>query len=332
MFKRPPLRVANRLVNASLMLSLLFFTHACTRTDPSSDAAPPDAVQEAATTTPQTAPDGLVLPAVWQTAGLEAEITSIALADALGSTIAVAFTNGNLQLFNFEGERITDPAPLNVSKLSNGRYFLLQDTPITLFPAITQAGELVTYIHGGTLEAPLQYPLDTGIEETVSGLCSASPESETDGVMRIGFWTAEAPAELKSGRIVEVRDRLIVLLDEPVVADQAIAACVLTEQGAQVYSEPALAAVQYKRRYQTYQLTLDRSGGYMAISPTGQITPFNIRDGLSFKMPSRPVDMAGTGDARGGGYPNGLLIVGGETAEGDHTVTFIDPSVLLERR
>ena len=36
--------------------------------------------------------------------------------------------------------------------------------------------------------------------------------------------------------------------------------------------------------------------------------------------------MAGTGDARGGGYPGGVIVVGGENEYGHHTVTYIDPS------
>ena len=36
--------------------------------------------------------------------------------------------------------------------------------------------------------------------------------------------------------------------------------------------------------------------------------------------------LAATGDARGGGYPGGVIIVGGTVSGDDHRVVMIDPS------
>jgi len=144
--------------------------------------------------------------------------------------------------------------------------------------------------------------------------------------MRIGFWTADKPAELKLGRVVEVSDNLILLLDEPAMAASEITACILTDTEDVAYSAPVIAGADLKSRNKNYRFLLDEFGGYTLITDTGEAIDFQVLDGISVRPPPMPVDMAGTGDARGGGYPGGLIVVAGETRDGVHTVTYIDPS------
>ena len=323
MFKRPHLRAAKRLVNASSALALLFLATACSRgPEPAATDTVPDVMQPVE----QAEDGGLVLPAVWQTDDLGTPIRSIAVAGQLGSTVAVAFNDGGLQFLNFEGERVTDKSDMGVAAVADGRFTLLQGTPVTVFPGITTVGELSLFIHGGDLIEPIPYPLDPGVDGAIEGICSAAPSVESDGVLRLGFWTVAERRTLQSGRIVEVGDSLILLLDEPVQADRDISACLLTETGANVYSRPAIAAAEVNYRSKAYTFVLDSAGGYTLSNAGGEQTSFIVRDGITVQPPAFPVDMAGTGDARGGGYPGGLLVVGGETPRGDHSVTFIDPS------
>ncbi|MCR9078430.1 MAG: hypothetical protein NXH78_04955 [Hyphomonadaceae bacterium] len=323
MFKRPHLRAAKRLVNAPFTLSLLFLAAAC---NPGGEPVASDVADSPVDSVESAQPEGLELPAVWQTKDLESPIASVALAGAIGSTVAVTFEDGGLQFLDFEGERVTDKADMAVSQVADGRYMLLQGTPVTIFPGITSSGDLSLYIHGGELDAPLPLPLDAGVDGLIEGLCSAGPVVDSDGVMRIGFWTQEERRQLHTGRIVEAGADLILLLNEPIAAARDISACLLSEGDAVVFTEPVLAAAEIKHRNNTYRFLLDDLGGYSLSTEAGDVETFTVHDGISVRPPTRPVDMAATGDARGGGYPGGVMVIGGEDIRGAHTVTFVDPS------
>ena len=323
MFKRPHLRAAKRLVNAPFALSLLFLATAC---GPGSEPVDTEPAEGPIESTESADPGGLILPAVWQTNDLGTAITSIGVAGELSSTVAVTYSDGGLQFLDLEGERVTDKAEMSVAKVADGRFMRLQDTSVTVFPGITFDGTLSLFIHGGALSEPLPYLLDSGTDSAILGLCSAGPTFERDGVMRIGFWTADAPAELKLGRVVEAGNNLILLLDEPAQANANIAACLLTDSEDVAYSDPILSAAELKHRNKTYRFLLDDFGGYTLITTDGEPVEFRVLDGITVRPPEFPVAMAGTGDARGGGYPGGVLVVAGETRDGVHTVTYIDPS------
>ena len=328
MFKRPHLRAAKRLVNAPSALTLLLLAAACSPADAPVDTdtsdTPVDTVEP-----PES--EGLSLPAVWQTNDLGSPINSIGVAGELGSTVAVAFSDGGLQFLDLEGERVTDKADIGISQVADGRFLQLQDTPVTVFPGITQDGDLSLYLHGGELPEPLPYPLDAGTDDLIEGICSGAPTFERDGIMRIGFWTQGARRELKLGRLVEAGDNLILLLDEPARADRDITACVLTDTEDVAYSSPVLAAVDLSNRSKHYRFILDDLGGYTMVTPADEVVEFEVLDGITVRPPQVPTDMAGTGDARGGGYPGGVIVISGQASTGAHTVTYIDPSkVTLE--
>ena len=101
-------------------------------------------------------PEGLFLPSVWQTDDLGTPITSVAIAGALGSTVAITFEDGGLQFVNLDGERVTDKSDIGVAAVADGRFMLLQGTPVTLFPGITTSGDLSLYLHGGELTEPAE--------------------------------------------------------------------------------------------------------------------------------------------------------------------------------
>lgn len=328
MFKRPHLRAAKHLVNAPSAMILLFLATACS---PGQEPAETEVAEPPANTVESGESEGLTLPAVWQTNDLGSPINSIGVAGELGSTVAVAFDDGGLQFLDLEGERVTGKADIEILQVADGRFLRLQETPVTVFPGITRNGKLSLYIHGGELPEPLPYSLDAGTDDLIEGICSGPPTFERDGVLRIGFWTQGARRELKLGRLVEVGENLVLLLDEPARAERDITACVLTDTEDVAYSGPVLAAVDLKNRSKGYRFLLDDLGGYTLITDAGEVTEFEVLDGITVRPPPRPADMAGTGDARGGGYPGGVIVVAGETRSGVHTVTYIDPGkVTLE--
>ena len=329
MFKRPPLSSANQLVNGSVALTLLFMAAAC-----GNNTERPDTPRDTSVETPETSvetevtPTGLVLPAVWASRNLDNPITSVGVAGGPGSTIAISFEDGSLQLLNFEGERITDPAPLNVAQLGNGQYTLISGTPLTVFPGIGTDGELKAYLHGGVIEAPLEYELSIETSGQVKGLCSARPLEDSDGIMRLAFWTVGAQSLLQSGRVIEVGDALVFLADEPVNAARPITACVLEPEGAKVFAAPVTEAINLERNGRQHVITLDESGSLTLIGAEGENTPITIRDGITVRVPGVIGGLAGTGDARGGGYPGGLIVMGGSISTTEHNAVMIDPSEL----
>ncbi|WOR16019.1 hypothetical protein RYZ27_04990 [Hyphomonas sp. FCG-A18] len=329
MFKRPPLSSANQLVNGSVALTLLFMAAACGNNTERPDTQPENGIE---TPEPYTEPtpitEGLVLPAVWTSRNLETPITSVAVAGGPGSTIAVSYSDGSMQLLNFEGERITDPSPLNVRQLGNGQYTLIAGTPLTVFPGIDIDGQLKAYLHGGALEAPLEYELSVETSGRIEGLCSGRPMDESDGVMRLAFWTVGAQSQLQSGRVVEIGDALVFLADEPVDAARPITACVLEPTGATVFAEPVTKAIGLERNGKQHIITLDTAGGVTLIGPEGENTPITLRDGISVRVPGNIESFAGTGDARGGGYPGGLIVLGGAISTSEHRAVLVDPSEL----
>ncbi len=322
MFKRPRLRVRSPLVNASPTLALLFLAASCGSAE-QDVADAPEAIDPAPIE--NALPEGQSLPAVWNTTALDGRVAGIGIADALGSTIAVAYEDGGLQLFNFEAERITDKTGLDIKHISDGRYLLLSGTPLTVFPGINADGQLKAYIHGGELNEPLQTDLQTPDGETAAGLCSGSPLTDADGIMRVAFWTEEAPQTLNNGRMVQIGDNLTFLLDTPVQANQPIRSCLFNGGDVVVFPAPIENAALLERNGRTPIVTLDTSGNYTLMTDDGA-SRFAIRDGLSVKAHPVPRAMAGTGDARGGGYPGGLIVTGGENPSGEETLVFIDPS------
>lgn len=323
MFKRPHLRAAKRLVNAPLALTLLFLATAC---GPGQEPVQTETVEPPVESAEPAEPADLVLPAVWQTNDLGSPIASIGVAGGLSSSVAVVYEDGGLQILDLEGERITSKADMDVAAIADGRFVRLQNTAVTLYPGINGEGDLSLYIHGGELAEPLPYPLDAGTDDLIEGVCSGAPGLDSDGILRIGFWTQGARRELKLGRLVEIGDNLVLLLDQPVQSQNDISTCVLTPTENVAYSDPALSATDLKHRNKTYRFLLDRFGGYTLITETNDVAGFEVLDGITVRPPARPVDMAGTGDARGGGYPGGVLVIAGQSNSGVHTVTYIDPS------
>lgn len=323
MFKRPRLSATKRLVNAGSFLALLFLSAACGG-PAEQDVAAPAAPSEITTDQPQE--QGRSIPAVWSTNSLAGPIADIAIAGELGSTVAVTFEDGGLQFFDFEGDLITAKADLGADLIADGRYLLLSGVPVTIFPGTNTAGEMKVFIHGGDLPAPLVYDLDIGNSDTVAGLCTAMPSAEIDGVLRLAYWTKQAPNTLVSGRMIQVEEELVFLADEPVNSDHAITACNLGETDATVFSAPARAVISLERRGRTTQLLLDTSGNYSILGEDGETEPFTVRNGITVLAPELPIGMAGTGDARAGGYPGGLFVIAGEDNNREHRIIYVDPS------
>ncbi len=326
MFKRPRLSTPFALVNARSTLAVLFV---CTACGSPKNTPTRDAIEDG---TPIRAGETLSLPAVWNTSSLSIPLTSVGLAGAWGSRIALTNEQGSLQFFDFEAEQLTAPAAVGVREVGDGLFVDLAGTGVTLFPAIQRDGNIQLYIHAGELDAPVAFNLDMIQPAPAAGLCSGAPDGAKAGLMQLAYWTDTNPYQLITGRINEAGDTLSFIPDTPMLADAPITACLIGPEGAMTFSEPIRDASALERNGLTYLLTLDSSGNLQEITDDGSRRDVLIRDGLSVFMPARPVALASTGDARTGGYPGGLVVMVGEVQPGDSRAVLIDPSPLTLSR
>ena len=323
MFKRPRLSAKRQLVNAAQAVCVLFLVASCGDAPEPTPSVQTD-LREDIVPGPS---DGLIFPAVWNTSALAAEPTSVGVAGGLSSRIAITDVNGALQILDFQAKRVTQPTPLGVKEVADGQFLRLSGVAVTLFPGIAESGELRVYIHGGELEAPIDYEFDIDQQGPAAGLCTAQALSESDGVLRLGYWTRTDPTILHSGRIISLNDQLVFLADEPVEANAPITSCVLEETGVSVFAEPVRSVGRLYRLGTAYTITLDTSGNLAHLTPSNGTEPILVEDGLSVFMPPLPIDIGATGDARDGGYPGGVLVAVGEAQDGYRAV-LIDPSLL----
>ncbi len=327
MFKRPRLSAQTFPVNAGLAGFLLFYAVSCSgpqEPEETSQAANEPPPQEEAQPPADTANS---LPAVWMTRQLDFPVRSIGITGGAGSNFAVAYEGGGLQIFNFDGERITEISDHDVEELAEGRYAMISGTPVTLFPGIDSSGDLKVWIHGGGLTKAIEYDLQGAGDSPIGGLCAAPPEGNSgDALHRLSFWTQTSPNLLQVGSIIQDGDALVWTGTETVETDDPVSACVYTQDGPEVFAEPIITASRLRRLGRQTTLTLKTNGDVTAIYGPDSSQAFDISDGITVVAPTLPNTMASTGDARGGGYPGGIIVLGGDIGPDDHRAVLVDPS------
>lgn len=322
-FKRPRLRPTCAIVNAGLAVSMIFLA-ACSPDAPENPADTADVADQA----PQvTIEETLVLPAVWSTSALTAPITDIAFAGGAQPILAVSLSGGDLQLFDLQGDRLTSPESLDVKALGSGRTIAVEDTILTFFPGISIAGDLNIYTYNSVLGAPLAIPL---LPDTAAmGLCAGS-SLNPDAILTLAYWTRDDPTVLHYGSVLRT-DGELEWLASPMTLEIAtpITSC-LIEAGTPVIGAEDMLDLAALQQNDTH-ITLSRhaSGTLMAQNGGGDPQPTTIQNGITVRAPEAPSAMAAMSDVQFGGYPNGVIVVGGPV-DGAHTVVFIEPGPLFE--
>lgn len=328
MFKRPRLSAQTFPVNAGIAGFLLFYAASCSGPqEPAEEGepAPEEAVEEAERADPLPAN---VLPAVWSTRQLDSAVTSIGIAGGAGSTFAVAYEGGGVQIFDFDGERITAESDDEAMALAEGRYAMLSGTPVTFFPGLDINGSLKLWIYGGGVAEPLQYDLQGEQAGAAAGLCAGPPLSDEDGLHRIAYWTETEPSVLYSGIIEESGGELEFVSRVREDTGEPIHACVISGEDAIAFTDPVDGAASL-RRLGRETLILSEGDGRLSLQMgDDEAAGYEIRRGITVEVPSSFTSLAATGDARGGGYPGGVIIVGGTIGADDHRAVLIDPSIV----
>ncbi|WP_143435258.1 hypothetical protein [Henriciella aquimarina] len=257
---------------------------------------------------------------------LDHPVRSIGMAGGAGSTFAVAYEGGGLQIFDFNAERITQISDHDIEALAEGRYVMLSGTPVTIFPGIDTSGDIKTWIYGGGLAEAIQYDLKGIQDGTVQGLCAAPPASDNGTLHRLAYWTDAASTVLQVGNLVERSGELEWVAAEDISVDEPITACTFTDDGPQIYYDPIAGAARLKRLGRQTLVTLTSAGDVDIMFDKGDRRRYDILDGITVIAPEAPTAVAATGDARGGGYPGGVIVLGGDIAPNDHRVVMVDPS------
>ena len=214
---------------------------------------------------------------------------------------------------------------LSLTALGEGRYALLSDTPVTFFPGIASDGDLKVWIHGGQLQDAIEYDLKGDQPGEAVGLCSAPPVPGSEALHRLAYWS-DRGVTLNVGEISESGGELVWTKSEDVSSDAPLTACTFTADGVRTFSAPIIAATTLRRLGRETLLTLSENGTLTAVFDNGQRQDIDITDGITVRAPDYPTALAAAGDARGGGYPGGVVILGGTIGSGDNLAVLVDPS------
>lgn len=306
---------ASPFVNAAAGALLLFGAAACSRQEKAAESPPKPAPIAA----------GLELPAVWATRALSGPVEDVALSTGGGAVLAVAFQRGGLEFFDMEGERIGEPALFRLRAIADGRSTSISGTDVTLFPGVTDAGDLKGYIYSPGLVAPAQIDLPIPEERSVAGLCSG--DAGTQGLIRIAYWTVANSMQLVTGILSESNGDLTWKPEALTPSPMPISSCVFA--GGELVASAAADSAPLTRGNLSALLSLE-AGKPLQISTDYGITTteVSVRDGITIDAPRNPTAISAQGTLPAGGFPGGVVVMAGETAKGEHQVVFIDPSLI----
>lgn len=324
MFKRPRLSAQTFPVNAGIAGFLLFYAASCS--GPQEPEPEQPAIEENSSSEQPVEPESAAdtLPAVWSTDALDFPVRSLGIAGGASSTFAVAYEGGGLQIFDFNADRVTNVTDTDVVALAEGRYAMLSGTPVTFFPGIDSDGDITVWIHGGNLREAIPYELQISQSGRADGLCAAPPAPGSEALHRLAYWTAGSTT-LLVGEINESDGELAWSSVEDIETGQLIGACTFTFAGIEVYGDSIAESSNLRHRGRETLLTLSEAGGLSVLFGDGEEQAFDITPGITVRVPDMFTSLAATGDPRGGGYPDGLIILGGTIGNSDHRAILVDP-------
>ncbi len=319
-FKRWRLSAASPFVNAGLGLSLLFTAAACSKSEK------PASKEEKSGVSTET---HLTLPAVWSTSIPSGKIDDLAISGGRNALIAVTYEKGGLQLFNMEGDPVAELANFSLRAIATGKSTIADNAYVTVFPGIDHDGALKGYIYGDGLLAPAIVDLPVIEERRISGLCAAPLEG--DSLMRISYWMGSSGQMLKTGRLGLVDGDFTWVEETPTLTEFPVASCAFSGNTL-IASPSAVDSASLERDSFSGLVSISSDGEVLLSDETGtDIKTVEIGDGISFKAPTAPIAIEAMGTMLSGGYPGGVIVLGGETAPGEHSIVFVDPSVLTLR-
>ena len=218
-------------------------------------------------------------------------------------------------------------APPRKISVTTHTYKTVKRLPIKLDlhrPDTDKKPRLAVWIHGGNLREAIPYELQISQSGRADGLCAAPPAPGSEALHRLAYWTAGSTT-LLVGEINESDGELAWSSVEDIETGQLIGACTFTFDGIEVYGDSIAESSNLRHRGRETLLTLSEAGGLSVLFGDGEEQTFDITPGITVRVPDMFTSLAATGDPRGGGYPDGLIILGGTIGNSDHRAILVDP-------
>ncbi len=321
-FEVRPLSARARVVNAMLAFGLIFGVSACSGGEPE-----PEPVVEA----PKASPGQIYeLSAVWSTNALEKPAADITLSGGLSPFLAVAYQGGGLQLFDLDGEKVSEVAPYSLRQLTSGYEIDIDGARLSIFLGVNERAELHAYVYGEGLVAPVEVQIGSNLLIDVAGACLAPATGDDGRLLSVGYWktgTKELltfPVKAENGEFDWIDDAS---LQEHA---ESITACEFSGGTAIPFSGTVADAAILDREGYSGLITLQQTGALQArtgspaqlLSGGGEQSRLLVNNGLSVTMPEEPRSVSALGKPLAGGYGGGLIVVGGDVS-GEDKVVFI---------
>ena len=336
-YKRWRLAATPDLVNAARGAACLIFLVSCSGGEDPRDTstrgqgAARVGQDQATSALPQRDADGRkMFPAVWSTRPLGGPVRDIALARGGSPLLAIAYESRGLELFNLEAERMTERVGFQVSDIADGQFAQIDGVGLTVFPGVDAEGNLKAWVYGEGLKAPAEIDLPIEVETYALGACSAPAPEGSGALMRFAFWSFGDDRRLRTGKLRAEGGTFVWEDDGYVGADAPIAACQIARTGTELAPDGTRTIATFARGAETRQVFLREDGELLAGQQGQAPDSFGLREGITVAFPERPTAMSALGVATTGGYPEGLIVVAGETEPGVHQAVFVDPTGLID--
>ena len=336
MAERASLMRKNGIVNQGAAIGLILFLTGCSGNDEANEATPSTAAIEA--------------PIIWQTGELEENLSAFAVANEGSAEFLVGFENGGLQLIDFDGAPVSEPGPYRTGSLGSGTLATIQGADLVLFPGASRnADNLVLFVYGDGLQAPIEIGLDAEVAGTIQGTC-ANPADYDGAILNVAYWTDLDSSTLIRGRVRAEGENLIYEPIDRIGFEKYLTSCDLVS-GAVVAGggfgleirdaentpiSIALTDVPVKAsgimEGDVIQVAASLSGGDVVIADsTGASAEVFFRAGLSSETPETVGHLVlsdlGTEDS----FPNGFLAVESQNSAGPPQLIFVDRVDLFDQ-
>ena len=323
MFKRPRLRPVSRLVNVGIAACVIFIS-ACGSEPETSEAENEPAP---APTVDMTADPAEKLQAVWSTRALSAPVVDLALSGGNNPLLAAVLDGGDMQLFDLDGQRLTDPVDVGIIAIADGQPVTLDGNALTIFPGIGADGFINAYLYSSQLGEPVG--INVLPDADAIGLC-AGPASEGGALMRVGYWTEAAPQALIVGHITQTGDALGWETLERIESNSPLGACLIIAAARPIIRSAGFSSDLASLSDADTQtvIGLGTDGQLGAIAEDNSATALPVRNGISVKAPTQITALSALSDVQFGGYPDGVIVIGGEI-DGQAKLVFVEPTGLF---
>ena len=197
---------------------------------------------------------------------------------------------------------------------------------MTVFPGVDADGNLKVWLHGGGLGNAIAYDLQGEQAGPALGLCASPPSGDSETLHHLAYWTEDAPQTLQLASIRESGGELELVGESQQESDGPITACTISPDGAETYTAPVQTAASLRRLGRETTVLSEGDGDLKLQIGDNEPASYEVVEGITVRVPVSPSAMAATGDARGGGYPGGIIVLGGTLPSGEHQAVLVDPS------